>query len=230
MSTAWIVPFLGFLGGAPRVAAVPLAAATIAATSAAITAFFKVVAPFLLPLGAVAVGPDPRKCREKSPLRRRYNSPPGLPTGRSDSAPQAPKSLRGHSLRHSRCGDECPRDPRARRSSRPLRRDGRVSAGRVGVGCRLRRGGDDGALAGGRESGSGVRARSSLSPVLRPAGFGPGPALRGRRSRRGAAHAGGGRQRRARSRRARRRVGVAELPGTGRQRLRAGEAALKGQA
>jgi hypothetical protein len=89
MSTAWIVPFLMFLEVTTMVAAVPLAAATIAATSAAITAFFKVVAPFFLPLGAVAVGPDPRKCREKSPLRRRYNSPLRLPTGRSDSARQA---------------------------------------------------------------------------------------------------------------------------------------------
>jgi hypothetical protein len=47
------------------VAAVPLAAATIAAMTAAISAFFKVWGPFLvLPSGAVVGGADPGVCRE----------------------------------------------------------------------------------------------------------------------------------------------------------------------
>jgi hypothetical protein len=40
MSTAWIVPFLMFFDVTMMVAAVPLAAATTAATRAAIIAFF----------------------------------------------------------------------------------------------------------------------------------------------------------------------------------------------
>jgi hypothetical protein len=60
MSTVWIVPFLMFLEVTNMVAAVPLAAATTAATIAAISAFFKLCDPFLcLRLVAVAVGASP---------------------------------------------------------------------------------------------------------------------------------------------------------------------------